>query len=93
MKTKTAVKEPPETTRAEHAQGPAVVRVVELVGVSAEGWDDAAREVVARASKTVRHITGVDVVRRSGIVRDGRIVEYHTTLKVAFVVEPASIET
>jgi flavin-binding protein dodecin len=77
-------------TQTEHARGPAVVRVVEMVGVSTRGWEDAARQVVARASKTLRHVTGLDLVRSTAVVRDGRIAEYHATAKVAFVVEPAA---
>lgn len=80
------------TTQAEHAQGPAVVRVVEMVGVSTEGWEDAARQVVARASQTLRHITGMDLIRSTAVVRDGRIAEYHAAVKVAFIVEPAAID-
>jgi flavin-binding protein dodecin len=81
------------TTQTEHAKGPAVVRVAEMVGVSAKSWEDAAQQVVARASETLRHITGVDLVRSTAVVRDGRIAEYHATVKVAFVIEPATIET
>ena len=77
---------------AEHAKSPAVVRVIELVGVSDKSWSDAARQVVARASETTRHITGLDVVHSSAVVREGKIIEYHVNLKVAFVVEPAQIE-
>jgi dodecin len=79
-------------TEAEHAAGPAVVRVAEMVGISTEGWEDAARQVVARASRTIRHITGLDLVRSTAVVRDGRITEYHVTAKVAFIVEPAAID-
>jgi dodecin len=78
--------------KTEHAKPPAVVRVVELVGVSDKSWSDAAQQVVTRASETLRHITGVDVLHSSAVVRDGRIVEYHVNVKVAFVVEPADIE-
>ncbi len=80
------------TTQAEHVEGPAVVRVAEMVGISTEGWDDAARRVVARASQTIRHITGLDVIRSTAVVRDGKITEYHVTAKVAFVIEPATLE-
>jgi flavin-binding protein dodecin len=80
-------------THAEHEQGPAVVRVIELVGVSAESWEDAARRVVERASRTLRHITGLDLIRGTGVVRDGRIAEYHATVKVAFIVEKAGAST
>ena len=77
---------------AEHGKPPAVVRVIELVGVSAEGWSDAARQAVARASKTIRHITGLDVVKSSAKIQNGKIVEYHVNVKVAFIVEGGEIE-
>jgi flavin-binding protein dodecin len=80
------------TGHAEHAKGPAVIRVVELVGVSGKSWSDAAQQAVARASETMRHITGLDVLHSSAVVRDGKIIEYHVNVKVAFVVEPAAIE-
>ena len=76
----------------EHGKPPAVVRVIELVGVSSKSWSDAAQQAVARATQTLRHITGLDVVKSSAVVRDGKITEYHVTAKVAFVVEPAEIE-
>ena len=76
---------------AEHAKTPAVVRVIELVGVSDKSWSDAAQQAVSRASETLRHITGLDVLKSSAVVRDGKIVEYHVNVKVAFVIEPADI--
>jgi flavin-binding protein dodecin len=80
------------STHPEHAQGPAVIRVIEVVGVSPESWEDAVRQAVERASTTVRHVTGVDVLRQTAVVRNGRITEYHAALKLAFVVEPAAID-
>jgi flavin-binding protein dodecin len=76
----------------EHGKPPAVVRVIELVGVSSKSWSDAAQQAVTRASKTLRHITGLDVVKSSAAVRDGKIVEYHVNVKVAFVIEGAQID-
>ena len=75
----------------EHGKAPAVVRVLELVGVSSEGWSDAARQAVARASQTVRHITGLDVLNSSAIIKDGKIVEYHVNVKLAFLIEGSEI--
>jgi flavin-binding protein dodecin len=80
-------------THAEHAKVPATIRVVELVGISDKSWSDAAQQVVMRASKTLRHITGLDVLHSSAVVRDGKIIEYHVNVKVAFVVEPAKLDT
>ena len=79
-------------TMAEHAQPPAVVRVIELVGVSSKSWTDAAQQAVARASATTRHVTGLDVLKSSAVVKDGKIIEYHVNVKVAFVVEGGEIE-
>jgi flavin-binding protein dodecin len=76
----------------EQGKPPAVVRVIELVGVSSEGWSDAARQVVARASQTLRHITSLDVVKSSAVVKEGKIIEYHVNVKLAFVIEGAEIE-
>jgi flavin-binding protein dodecin len=77
---------------AEHGKPPAVVRVIELVGVSSKSWSDAAQQAVARASQTLRHITGLDVLKSSAVVKDGKITEYHVNVKLAFVVEGADIE-
>jgi dodecin len=60
--------------------------------VSSEGWGDAARQAVARASQTVRHITGLDVANSSAVIRDGQVAEYHVNVTIAFVVEGAEIE-
>ena len=75
------------TLQADHAAPPGVVRVIEVVGVSDKSWSDAAQQAVARSAETLRHITGIDVLHSTGVVHDGRIVEYHVDLKVAFVVE------
>lgn len=78
--------------RAEHVKAPGVIRLIELVGVSDKSWSDAAQQAVARASKTLRHITGVDVLHSTAVVREGKIIEFHVTVKAAFIVEPAEIE-
>jgi len=80
--------------QTEQSKVSSVVRVIELVGVSSKSWSDAAQQAVTRASETVRHITGLDVVHSTAVVRDGKIIEYHVNIKVAFVVEPAtSVQT
>jgi hypothetical protein len=64
-----------------------VVKVIELVGTSTESWQAAAEEAIREASASLRHITGVDVVKHTAHVEDGEIKEYRTTMNVAFVVE------
>lgn len=77
---------------AEHAKAPAAVYVLEMVGVSEKSWGDAAQQAVSRAAVSHRHITGVDVVHTTGVVKDGLIVEYHVNVKIAYVSEPAKID-
>ena len=66
-----------------------VVKVIELVGVSQQSYSDAVRQAVAEASKTIRGINGVEVIRSSAKVQDGEISEYRVDLKIAFPVERA----
>lgn len=75
----------------EHASAPAVIRVIEMVGVSDKSWSDAAQQAVARASKTLRHVTGLEVLKSTAEIKDGKIIEYHVNVKVAFVIEAAEL--
>lgn len=82
----------PERARLVREEGgrtmASVVKVLELVGESERDWDDAVRNAVAEAAKTVRNITGIEVCNMTANVRDGRISEYRANVKVAFVVDP-----
>ena len=64
-----------------------VAKVVELVGSSRKSFEDAISEAVARAGKTIRNVSGLDVVGQKAIVKSGKIVEYRVNLKLAFGVE------
>jgi len=64
-----------------------VAKVIELVGSSEEGWSEAADVAVRIASKSIKNITGVEVVATTAQVADGAIVSYKATVKVAFGVE------
>jgi flavin-binding protein dodecin len=66
----------------------AVLNTIELTGVSADSWGDAARQAVAEAAKTIRKITRMDVLRTSTLIEDNAIVEYHTDVRIYFEVEP-----
>jgi flavin-binding protein dodecin len=77
----------------EHAKSPATIEVIEMVGVSKESWSDAARQAVERASENHRHITGLDVLHSTAVVADGKIVEYHVNVKLAYITKPARIES
>jgi flavin-binding protein dodecin len=63
-----------------------VVKVIELVGTSTASWEDAAKNAVAEAAKTVRNITGIDVIGQTAAVEDNLITEFRANVKIAFVV-------
>jgi flavin-binding protein dodecin len=64
-----------------------VIIVREMVGTSPKSWSDAARNAVATASRTVRNIKTVEVVKSSAVVENGEIVEYLVDLKIGFEYE------
>jgi dodecin len=66
-----------------------VAEVIELVGNSDKNWEDAAQVALREANKTIRGITGIEVVEKTAKVdpNTGNIIEYHTTVKIAFGVE------
>ncbi len=65
----------------------AVIKTIDLVGVSAESWGDAANQALAEAARTIRGITRMDVLDTSCNVTDGRISEYLTHVRIKFRIE------
>jgi len=64
-----------------------VVKILELIGSSPDGWNEAAQNAVTEAAKTVKNIKGVHVKRCTAKVEDNKIVEYNANVKIAFIVE------
>lgn len=62
----------------------AVIKTIDLVGVSAESWRDAAQKALEEAAKTLRGVEGFDVLETSAVVEDGEIAEYHTHVRIKF---------
>lgn len=62
------------------------VKVIEVIGVSEESWEDAVGQAVTKASESVKGITGVEVMAQTARVSDGKVTQYHATVKLAFVV-------
>jgi flavin-binding protein dodecin len=65
----------------------AVIKTIDLVGVSNESWRDAASQALADASKTLRGIQGMDVLETSAVVDGNEITEYHTHVRIKFRIE------
>lgn len=64
-----------------------VLKVIELMGQSEKGWEDAAQQIVMEASKSVKNIKSVYIQDLSAQVKDNHLVEYRVTGKVTFEVK------
>ena len=64
-----------------------VAKVVTVIGSSPESFAKAADAAVQEAAKTLRGITGADVLSMSATVEDGKITMYKTTVNIAFALE------
>jgi flavin-binding protein dodecin len=62
-------------------------RVTEIVGTSPDGIDQAIRNGVDRASKTLRHLDWFEVTQIRGMAVDGLIGHFQVGLKVGFRIE------
>ena len=65
----------------------AVVNVVELLAESGESWEDAVRQAVAEATKTLRGITSVYVQEFQATVENDKVKNFRVNVKVSFVLE------
>jgi len=65
----------------------AVIKTIDLVGVSTESWRDAAMKAMEEASKTLRGIEGFDVLETSATVSDNVVAEYHTHVRIRFRID------
>jgi flavin-binding protein dodecin len=61
-----------------------VTIIREMVGSSPVSWSEAAQDAVTTASRTVRNIRDVEVVRHTAKVDGGRIVKFQVQLKIHF---------
>jgi len=62
------------------------IKVLELIGTSPGSWEEAAQNAIREAHETVEKITGLEVVAQTAKVEGGKITEYRTTVKIAFLV-------
>jgi flavin-binding protein dodecin len=61
-----------------------VYKVIELIGTSEISWDDAAKNAIERAYKTLKDLRIAEVTSQDLKLEDGKIVAYRTKLKVSF---------
>jgi flavin-binding protein dodecin len=65
----------------------AVARVTKITASSKKSFDDAVSQGLERAAKTVRGITGLEIVSQKAKVDNGKIAEYRVTMELTFILE------
>jgi len=65
----------------------AVVKVIELLGESGESWEEATRQVVAEATKTLHGVTSIWVQDFQATVENDKVKNFRVTAKVSFLLE------
>jgi dodecin len=65
----------------------AVATVTKITAGSPTSFDEAVKEGLSRANKTLRGITGLHVIDQKASVSGGKIAEYRVTMEVTFILE------
>ena len=61
-----------------------VYKIIELVGSSTVSWEDAARNAIEKASKSLRDLRIAEVLAQDIHMKDGKIEFYRTKIKLSF---------
>ncbi len=61
-----------------------VYKIIELVGTSTKSWEDAAKNAVERAARTLRELRIAEVAMLDMKIENGKVVAYRARVKVSF---------
>jgi dodecin len=61
-----------------------VYSIIEIVGTSPTSWEDAARNALATASKTLEDLRIAEVVKQDVTVENGKITSFRVRLNISF---------
>ena len=64
-----------------------VVKVIEVIAESEKSWDDAAKNALKEASKTIKNIKSIYVENMEAKVNNNKIVKYRVNAKVSFLLK------
>jgi|tagenome__1003787_1003787.scaffolds.fasta_scaffold20925894_1 dodecin len=64
-----------------------VAKFIELSGQSSQGYEDAIREAVARASSTIRNIQSVWAKEFEAVVENNQVTQFRVVVKIAFLLD------
>lgn len=61
-----------------------VYKVVEVIGTSTQSWDDAAKNAVETAGRTLRDLRVAEIVKTDMTVKDGKVQTYRARVLLSF---------
>ncbi|GIK76841.1 MAG: dodecin domain-containing protein [Acidobacteria bacterium] len=61
-----------------------VYRVTEVIGVSSDSWEQAAKNAVATAGESVRELRIAEVIRQDVTIEDGKVADFRVRLGISF---------
>jgi flavin-binding protein dodecin len=64
--------------------GNTVYKVVEIIGTSTQSWEDAAKNAVETAGRTLRDLRVAEVVKTDMTVKDGKVQTYRARVLLSF---------
>jgi flavin-binding protein dodecin len=64
-----------------------VYKSIELVGASEQGFDEAVRVAVKRASESMRNLQWLEVMDQRAYIKGGNVKEFQVTVRVWFELE------
>ena len=64
-----------------------IARITEISASSTKSFEDAVRQGVERASKTLKNVSGAWVKDQEVGVKDGKVTDYRVKLKITFILE------
>lgn len=64
-----------------------VAKITEVSASSTVSFEDALKQGISRANKTLKNVEGAWIQEQKVVVRDGGIVEYRVNMKITFVLE------
>ena len=73
---------------AKKNDGEGVYRIVDVVGVSAQSWEDAGRQAIKTASKSLRDLRIAEVVKMDMTVENGKVSSFRTRVALSFKYDP-----
>jgi flavin-binding protein dodecin len=64
-----------------------VYKVIELVGTSTDGWEDAAKNAVAKAGESLKNLRIAEISKLDMTVEDGKNFRYRARVALSFKVQ------